>query len=319
MELPKSPQRILVVQTGNIREVLASMPFLVLLRTRFPKAELACLVEENAAEMIHGHWALDRLLTARQAWQRSYFQASLLRKHLRRFAPDLAFDLHTTFRSGLAMWMSRAPHRIGSGGNFSSRFTNTISITSSATDLVQQFLSLLEVVGVEAGSIHFDIPEWERDRHVAAEICRQQKMAEDFVLMSVCDGSSLWQHAEYTHLVHYLKSQWNLPTLLVAETPDAMSLTETVSAITGSSFVAGYRFALSELAALTQRATAYIGPDTNLFAIAAAAKTPAVATRSDTNFDANFLSACDELLNEITRQREQLLPFEIDTRKIAAA
>lgn len=292
MEFPSSPHRVLVVQTGEVRDVVASLPFLALLRLRLPKAEIACVANERVAPLLYGHGAIDRVITARSFWNRSYREAMFLARHLSAFDADVAFDLESSFRSGLLTWMSRARHRVGfRSASLGGRVAYTHAVSTHAFGCVTRTMALLDVFGVEGGSCSFDLPEFDHERRFATAVHRQLGLADDFVIVPVRDPSAarptLTTPDEYTALTHFLKTQWNLPTLLLAETAAATSLTETVAAITGAASLTGVPLSLGETAALLRLATAVVGPETDHAYMAVATATPAVVAISAASFPAS--------------------------------
>ena len=54
-----TPHRILIVRLSAIGDVIHGLPVLCALRTAYPSAHLAWVVEGRAGEVLEGHAALD--------------------------------------------------------------------------------------------------------------------------------------------------------------------------------------------------------------------------------------------------------------------
>lgn len=60
-ELPKTPDRILIVRLGALGDVARVLPMLNGLRIAFPKAEIDWIVQSKAADLLRGHAQIDQL------------------------------------------------------------------------------------------------------------------------------------------------------------------------------------------------------------------------------------------------------------------
>ena len=62
---------ILIVKLSAIGDVIHTMPALNVIRSHFPDAHITWLVEEDAASLVEGHEALNRVLVSkRKRWMR---------------------------------------------------------------------------------------------------------------------------------------------------------------------------------------------------------------------------------------------------------
>ncbi len=106
-----APQRILIILTGAIGDVIRALPVLGRIRRGFPDAHIAWTVEPKSAPILEGHpWLNETILYDRSKAPWS-FLPFLKRVHDGRF--DLAIDLQRHLKSGLIAWVSGARDRIG--------------------------------------------------------------------------------------------------------------------------------------------------------------------------------------------------------------
>jgi heptosyltransferase-3 len=107
---------ILLIQLGDIGDVVLSLPCIRTLRNNFPKSNLIVAVREKAGELIEDcPWASGvisinqdrRPLTQEIAYQKRFFS------RVRSFGFDLAIDLRTGTRGATLALLSGARQRIG--------------------------------------------------------------------------------------------------------------------------------------------------------------------------------------------------------------
>ncbi len=214
------PERILIVRFSAIGDVVHSLPLAVALRTRFPRAEIAWLVEEQTAPVLQGHWALDRMIIVKKNWLGSWSNVALLRKRLRAFAPSVTIDPQGLFKSAFAAWLSGATVRIGFGGadaREGSGFFNNCRVIPDSEHVIDRNMQLLEPFGVAGSSVDFDLAECEMDRCTAHNILHRQGLHGNFAIINVGAGwpSKLWRENRFAEVAQYLQEQWNLPSLVV--------------------------------------------------------------------------------------------------------
>ena len=108
--MPTSFNRILVVQTAFLGDVVLTTPLFRALRRRFPEARLDALVTPAAAPLVEENPHLDAVLTYDK---RGRDLLPGLARRLRGEGYDLLLAPHRSHRTALLGWMSRIPLRIG--------------------------------------------------------------------------------------------------------------------------------------------------------------------------------------------------------------
>jgi ADP-heptose:LPS heptosyltransferase len=102
--------------------VVRTLPAVRLLRRTWPAARIAWAIEPGAAPLVAGHpdvddvFRLERPALEARAWRRPAAALGTLRRYaatLSGFAPALALDFQSSFKSGLVAWTSRAAVRYG--------------------------------------------------------------------------------------------------------------------------------------------------------------------------------------------------------------
>lgn len=269
-------RRILVVQLGNIKEVVHSIPLLAAVKTRFPQTETAWLVHEKSASVLFDHWAVNRLIIVRSDWLKSLQTMREIRQRLRLFAPDAAIVPQRTAAGAFAAWISGAKYRIG----FRSRYAgwlHNVRITAEMLHPVEQNMCLLQPLGIAGCSVDFDLPEYSIDRRSAKNILARKKLSGNFALVYVGSAhlSARWTPEKFGQTAKYLLEQWNLPSLFVWSAFEE-DLAEAAACASGGAGISAPYTTLAEKTSLARLATIFIGADTPELQLAAAAGTRSI-------------------------------------------
>jgi len=170
---------IALVKLSSLGDVVHALPVAAALRARLPRAHLAWIVERREAALLTGNGVLDAVVPVdTRGWRRALTPVDLataggalseLARALRAARFDVALDLQGLLKSGLLTAATRAPLRIGFAAGlcreFSALFTNRrVTPPATARHVIEQYLALLEPLGVRPAAIEFPLP-----RDAAAE------------------------------------------------------------------------------------------------------------------------------------------------------
>ncbi len=115
-----TPQRILLVRTSAMGDIVHCLPFLSALRRLVPKAEIGWVVEKVWSPILEGHPDIHRLIPVRaKAWRKKPWSAPIRAEigqalaEIRSFRADLTFDLMGNHKGGFLARASRADRIIG--------------------------------------------------------------------------------------------------------------------------------------------------------------------------------------------------------------
>lgn len=284
-----NPRSILLIQLGDIGDVVLSTPCIRNLRDNFPDARLVVAVREKAAELLADCPWLDKVLVVRKAqggiWGEVFSQLSLVWE-LRSYGFTLAIDLRTGTRGAIFARLSGARQRLGFFADNEAWWRNTLFTDLLRYDYSPEFhvkdylLGLLEGVGIP---VSYRTPE--------LTVSEQRLIEADRLLSGVTRGGgplvavqpfSLWQYKEwgrekYVALIRWLVAERQATVLLTG----AVSEQERVAAIVrecgpGCHNLAG-KTSLPLYAALLRLCQLFIGVDSAGLHIAAAVGTPTVS------------------------------------------
>jgi heptosyltransferase-1 len=165
---------IALVKLSSLGDVVHALPAAAALRAQFPKARRAWIVERREAAVLRGNPALDEVVPVdTRAWRRARTPVALaevagalaeLRRHLAGARFDVAVDLQGLVKSGVLAAATRAPLRIGFVAArcrepLAAVFTNRrVAPPAAARHVVEQYLALLEPLGVASARVEFPLP-----------------------------------------------------------------------------------------------------------------------------------------------------------------
>jgi ADP-heptose:LPS heptosyltransferase len=116
-------QRILLVRTDRLGDVLLTLPVLPLLRAAFPSATIELLLRRYTGEIVEGNRYVDGLLWYDEGDRLVPFGEMLRRIRKERF--DAVVVVHPTWRLALLMFLARIPLRVGTGYRYYSVLFNS--------------------------------------------------------------------------------------------------------------------------------------------------------------------------------------------------
>lgn len=276
------PNKILIVRTDRIGDVVLSLPMIAALRRCFPEARISFLAQGYTSKLLHGQPGLDDVLLYAQNGAVKRFAQIL--KELRAAAFDAVVVAHPTFRLALLVFMSGIPVRVGTGYRWYSFLFNRRVYEHRKTaerHEAEYNLSLLRAIGCEvAGSpqpmLHIGSEAGIR----VDEICARHGLLNEthFIVLHPGSGGSArdWPPERFGELAAGLLAAGHRVVVTGGRGEEA--LVQKVTAIAGGNAVplVGV-FSLDELALFLQRARLFVSNSTGPLHIAAALGIPVIA------------------------------------------
>jgi heptosyltransferase-1 len=281
MSAPSAPSRILIVRLSAIGDVLHGVPVLCALRKALPNAFIAWVAEGRNGELLRGHWALDELVVTPRGWLKSPWATWALCGKLRRLRVDTTIDLQGLTKSAVAARLSGARRRIGIGGRDGrelSRWLNNNLVTPETTHVIDRNLELLRPLGIDQPEVRFDLPIVPADAATAQQILHALGLMSGFVMINPGAGwpSKLWPAARFGAVAMALGQTRSLRSLVVWAGAAEKQMADEIVATSGGWAQLAPPTSLTELGALTRRATLFVSSDTGPLHLAVAVGTPSV-------------------------------------------
>ena len=278
-----SGERILIVQTGFLGDVILTTPLIAALRRHHPCAAISMLVTPAGAPLVAAHPGLDHVLVDdKRGTGRGLRGLAALVRRLRAERFTLAIAAHKSVRTAVALRAAGIPRRIGFASAPGARFYSERVERPPAVHDRDRLLRLLEPRGVVPAEARAIRPWVAVDpaTEARAERLLASLSAEGRPLVAVCPGSAWrtkrWPTAAFGALVRRLEADGDRCLLLAA--PEERHLTAAVQAAAGGGGVdLGGRTDLPLLAAVLSRVAVAVTNDSAPMHVAGAVGVPLVA------------------------------------------
>ncbi len=110
--------KFLIVKTSSLGDILHTFPAVSYLRSKFPKAQIDWVVEEECSELVMTNPQVTNILKiSTKKWRRGidfshFFQ---FRRELQKNNYDAVFDFQSNIKSGLITFLARSADKVGFG------------------------------------------------------------------------------------------------------------------------------------------------------------------------------------------------------------
>jgi heptosyltransferase-3 len=274
--------RILIVRTDRIGDVVLSLPVISALRKRFPKARLAMLIQPAVEAVVSGHPDLDAVLFDDPA-ERGFEGFYSLVHRIRKEKFDAVLVLHPTLRLAVALALAGIRIRVGTGYRLYSFLFNRrvhehrkVAVRHEA----EYNLSLARKLGAEGESVVFKIrvPE-EAGRTVDVFLRRHRAQGGGplVVLHPGSRGSALdWPVESFVRLAEILATKAKACVVFTGGTIEKEMIRTMEQSLRGKAVSAAGLFNLKELCALLERADLFVSNSTGPLHVARAMNTEVI-------------------------------------------
>lgn len=279
-----------MVKPSALGDVIHSLPFLKVMKERYPDAQIHWVIARSFQSLLEGHPMIHRLwVFDKDAWKQSGGRLSRTISDLRRLFRalkaerfDLVVDLQGLLRSGIISLAAGCPVRVGfAEAREGSRFFYSHLVEGFAGDpdihAVDRYLRVAEYLGCKVGRVEFPLPALELD----AEKRRCLRVPERYAVLAPAAGGTAkkWPPRRFGELAARLP----LPSVVVAGGSDAALADEVVSFSAGKAISVAGQTSLLELAAITKGADFVVCNDTGPMHLAVALNVPVFALFGPTN------------------------------------
>ena len=284
------PRKILVIDFGQLGDVVLSLPALQAIRTRFPQAHVTVAVGRAAAPVVElsGHadetLAVDRVGLRDGSKVLSLLGIARLVKDVRRTKYDFVIDLHSLSETNWLGYLSGAPQRLyqrrpGRSLDWLSNFRPPPPVEDRTKHAIDRYLDILAPLGVgQVSRVPRLKPRDEDDRAVEG-ILRKAKAEWDAPLVGIFPGaghpSRRWPPERFGELARMLENNDTVRIVLFAG-PEERRMMREIRALFPPSTIVLDGLTVPQLASALARLAVFVSNDTGPMHIAAAVGTPVV-------------------------------------------
>ena len=289
------PRKILVIDFGQLGDVVLSLPALAAVRSRFPRSRVTVAVGKPGVSVVEMSGYADEVLGVdRVALRDGPKPMSILRivqfvKDVRRERYDLVIDLHSLSETNLLGFFSGARSRLfarrpGRSLDFLSNFHTRPPVEDAKKHAIDRYLDVLRPLGVNEVS---RVPRLRTraedhaavDEFLRKETVKKERGREDAPLVGLFPGaghpSRRWPLERFAELARRLEGNDSVRAVLFAG-PEERRVVREARAQFPRSTVLLDRLTVPQLAAAQERLAVFVSNDTGPMHIAAAVGTPVV-------------------------------------------
>lgn len=277
-------QRILVVRTDRIGDVLLSTPVISALRAAYPFAYIAMMVRPYAKDILEGNPDLDQIILydrdgKHKSWQRSFKFARNLKK--KRF--DVAIVLHPTNRAHIVTFFAGIKKRIGYDRKLGFLLTDRIRHTKHLGEKheLEYSLDLVRYLGILPEEKNIFMPLSPASEEWVRELFAKEGLSANDKLLAIHPGAScpskIWPNERFAQVADKLAGKYGFKVLIVAGPKDISLAQNIVKHMHSPAINLAGKTSVSQLASILKRCRLFISNDSGPVHVASAVGTPVIS------------------------------------------
>lgn len=282
-----SVRRILVIRLRSIGDTVLTTPSLFALRRFLPHARIDLLVEDWVAPVLEGLDLIDRVITIPR---HSTAARARVARELHRNGYDVVYNLHGGTTATFLTRATGAPHRVGFENYQYARLHNHVAPSPleiwqrPTLHSAEQQLALIGWTGVPVTDRPpTKLAVTERAAKSVSARLAQRGISDNEQLAIIHPAAALetkrWATENFARVIQALTERGFAPAVIVAANE-----TRILDELIGQSAVSGFSdLSLPEVTALASRARLFVGNDSGIAHIAAAAGAPSVVIFGSSN------------------------------------
>lgn len=271
-------KNILIIKPSALGDLVHSLPFLAVVKKKFPAAKIDWVVAHGLHKFLEGHPMIDKLwIIKKDQWKKpgrlshTLKEINDLRKGLKASRYDISIDLSGLLRSGIITYFSKAGIKLGfKESDEGSSFFYTHKIHGSMNiHAIDRYLQIAGFMGCSIDKIEYPFAPYDPNPPLLNELPLK------YLVMSPSAGkpANRWHAEKFGRLAAKLK----LPTIVIAGAGEADIAKEVVLHSKGNAISVAGRTGLKDLVALIKRSVFFVCNDTGPMHIAAALNIPVFA------------------------------------------
>ncbi|MBW1730839.1 MAG: lipopolysaccharide heptosyltransferase II [Deltaproteobacteria bacterium] len=285
-------KKILIIRPSSIGDVVMASPMLTVLKTAYPDAHIAWLLDPGAIDLLRDHPLLDEImLWDKQKWKDLWKSGRIITllsdmirfsKNLRSRNFDLALEAQGLLRSRILAWLSGARERIGFESKEPGDFlmTKVISRGPSNKQMSSEYYHMMKEIGLAPQkpfcpslAIPEDSVQKARAKLARAGINNRYALLCPFTTRP----QKHWFNDRWAALAAELKQRFALSSILMGGPGDQEEGKKIEKLSQGEALNLAGQTTLGEAMAMVKNASLLVGVDTGLTHMGAAFNVPTVA------------------------------------------
>lgn len=284
------PRHILVIDFGQLGDVVLSLPALRALRGRFPKARITVAVGKSAAQVVElsgyadATFPVDRVALRDGSKLLAVGRIAKIVKEVRRAQYDFVIDLHSLSETNLLGLLSGAGTRLysrrpGRSLDFLSNFSPPPPLEDRSKHAVDRYLDVLAPLGIKTAERVPRLRTREEDDRAIEQMLKKQKASAGAPLIGLFPGaghpSRRWPLERFAELAEFFVRNDGVRIALFAG-PEERALVQQMRALFPRDTLIFDRLTIPQLASALARLAVFVSNDTGPMHIATAVGTSTV-------------------------------------------
>lgn len=278
------PRNILVIDFGQLGDVVLSLPALAAIRQRFPRARITVAVGKSCAAVVElsgyadATLAVDRVALRDGPKPWAVMRIIKFVKEVRRKEFDFVIDLHSLSETNLLGFFSGASHRLfarrpGRSLDFLSNFRPTANKEDRSKHAVDRYLSVLAPLGIKDAPRVPKLRTRPADDAAVEQLLRKEKADAGVPLIGLFPGaghpSRRWPLERFAELAGKLARETEVRIIVFAG-PEERDLVKEMRAKFPKGTVIFDKLTIPQLASALARLSVLVSNDTGPMHIATA-------------------------------------------------
>ena len=284
------PNKILVIDFGQLGDVVLSLPALAAVRARFPRAHIKVAVGKPGVPVVElsGYAnevaGVDRVALRDGPAPLSLWRIARFVREVRRERFDFVIDLHSLSETNMLGYLSGARQRLfarrpGRSLDFLSNFRPHPPVEDTTKHAIDRYLDVLQPLGVGEVARVPRLRARPEDERAVEELLRKERAGSDAPLVGLFPGaghpSRRWPVERFAELARRLENNDGLRAALFAGPEEKQLVREARQQFPRSTILLD-KLTIPQLAAALARLAVFVSNDTGPMHIAAAVGTPVV-------------------------------------------
>lgn len=284
------PRNILVIDFGQLGDVVMSLPALRAIRNRFPNAQITVAVGKPGKELLSISGYANEILEVDRVGLRdgptlvSIGRVVKFVSNVRKAKYDFVIDLHSYYETNILGFLSGAPHRLYSRRenrslDFLANFSPRPGKEPTSAHLVDRYLDLLKPLGIENPPRTPVLKTSAADDTAVEAMLKKEKAQSGELLVGLFPGAGhagrIWPLERFAEVADHLIRNDRVRVIVFAG-PEERAMVPQMKTMFPAKTIFFDRLTIGQLVSAQARLTLFISNDTGPVHIAAAVGTPVI-------------------------------------------
>ena len=260
--------KIVITKWSALGDIILSLPALRAVSMKFPKAEIMMVTSNSGRELLSRYsYVKEFLIFQREKGLGGIKEILELSAELRKTSVDLVLDLQNNRRSHLISFLSSAPRRIGyRTKKFDLLLNEAVGGAGLGLSPVAHQFRLLKLLGIDSIPTPPELTVSKEESSYAEDMLSAAWLAKNQVLVGLnCGGSRRWQTkrwpVEKLARLCDLLAQKKIRVVITGEKGDTAEAEKLLLLTKSKPINAAGKTTIMQLAAVIQRCSVFITPD----------------------------------------------------------